>query len=179
MKLIRTMLAAALLASATAAPAIDLLVHATTQAQILTALKARGLAQDITDPITSVVTTVPVDNFVWWQESGKVMTAAAVLDGNGNVTAPATYLPGFVLLIRINDPNDVVANPVDGEQTSRSKIAQFIKNNGTPGTLNITGCAPINYYSIGQFKIARFADMKACLTAKGLPGHEFAGGNTP
>lgn len=170
MKLLRAFIAAALLANASAAPAIDLLVQATTQAQILAALKARGLAQDVTDAQlgTATVPVPGVADFVWWQGTGKFLT-----------DAPATYLPGFVMLVRIYDPADAIANPADGEQWSRSRVVQYVKNNGTPGTLSISGCAPINYYAIGQFKVTRFADVSACLAAKGLPGHEWAGGNAP
>lgn len=181
--MIRTLIAAALLVSATASQAIDLVLQATTQAQILTALKARGLAQDVTD-LQGATTTVPingVDTFVWWAGSGKLMTAKAVPDPQnpmGPPLTPATFLAGFVMLVRIYDPADALANPVDGEQYSRSQIARFIKNNGTPGTFSLNGCT-INYYQISNVKMTRFADLSACLTAQGLPGHEWAGGNNP
>jgi len=56
-------------------------------------------------------------------------------DDVGLLLIDSTALPGIVMPQRINDPSDDIANPADGEQWFRSKVAQYIKNKGTPGTM--------------------------------------------
>lgn len=186
MKLLHTLIAAALLVSATASQAIDLLLHANTRAQIITGLNTLGLVTTSTDPITGQVIDAPASgvDFTPWAGSGKLMTAKAVPDPQnplGPPLTPASFLAGYVMEVRISGAlaiSDTIANPVDGEQTSRSKIVKAFKTNGTPGTFSLAGCT-VNFYKVGNVEAARFGDVTACLTAAGLPGHEWAGGNTP
>lgn len=165
------------------AHAIDLAVHSTSCPVIVTGMVSQGLVIRTLDPVTSVVTDAPAPgvDYVPWAGSGKLMTAAPVLDAQGNVTTPAAFLTGCVMLVRLSGPmaaSDAIANPVDGEQWSRSKLVQKIKTTGSAGTFSIGACT-VNYVMVGSFQIARFADLTACLTSLGLPGHEWAGGNSP
>lgn len=152
---------------------IDLILRAGTQQAILDFLVARNLLDADGNPAEGF-------QYCWWAGSGKVMSKAAVpnpADPMGPPTTPATFLPGFVMLVRIHGQrakSDKIDNPADNEQHSRSRIAQWIKNNGTPGK---TGT--INWYDVGGVRLYRYQDVADWLAANGLPGHEWAGGNTP
>lgn len=186
--MIRTLIAAALLVSATASQAIDLAVYNNTDCPtIVTAMVGQHLVNrtTVTDPATQQVTTTdapaPGVDYVPWQGTGKFMTAAAVLDVDGNVTTPATYLPGCLELVRLSGDtaaSDAItpdpADPNKAEQFSRSKFALKLKANGTPGVV-----AGIHYWKIGAFFLTRFQDLQDFVTAHGFSGHEWAGGNSP
>ena len=155
---------------------IDLILWANTKATLATFAQTTGLMVDDGDGGRKVRDGV---EWSWWAGSGKLMTAPAVLDQDGNVTTPATFLPGEVLLMRIHgsfaesdrlDPDE--ADPERAEPWRRSKVARFIRNNGTPGTIGT-----INYYQISGVRIFRSADVMAWLAANNLPGHEWLGGN--
>jgi hypothetical protein len=76
---------------------------------------------------------------------------------------------------RLNgESDDLVVDPnVDNtEQHMRSRIARFIKNNGTAGT---TGS--INHWALDGVKLYRYSDVMDFLASKGLAGHEWYGGN--
>lgn len=118
--------------------------------------------------------------WVWWAESGKLMTARGTYDQDGNEVTPPTYLPGFVALVRIHGdffnqniltPDE--ADPEKDEQWARNKVAQYIKNNGTPGTMG-----GIPYYEVDGVRMFRPQDVTAYLSANNLPGHEWLGGNS-
>jgi hypothetical protein len=135
---------------------LDLILHATTKAQITALLTTRGLLD---------VNGNPIDGFTycWWAEGGQLMTAK-----------PSTYLAGFVMLARIHSSlfdSDVISE--GPEQWQRSKIAKFIKTNGTPGTLQ-----GINFYLLSNVRLFRAADVLTFLATNSLPGHEWAGGNS-
>lgn len=186
--MIRTLITAALLVSAAAAQAIDLAVYNNTDCPtIITAMVGQQLVTrtTATDPITQQATTTdspaPGVDYVPWQGSGKFMTAAAVLDAQGNVTTPATYLPGCVMLVRLSGAlaasDAIVPDPADpnkAEQYARSKFAQKLKTNGTAGSVG-----GIHYWKIGQFFLTRFQDLTDYAAAHGLSGSEWAGGNSP
>jgi len=117
--------------------------------------------------------------WVWWASSGKLMTAKGTYDAEGNELTPPTLLPGFVALVRIHgaffDGTRLEPAPDDpeaSEQWARSAVAQYIKNNGTPGTMG-----SIPYYQIDGVRMFRPADVTAFLAANDLPGHEWLGGN--
>jgi hypothetical protein len=137
---------------------IDLILYGTTRATILDFAVARGLAS--TDGQGSYNVRTGIDYF-WWAGDGKFRTG------------PSSYLAGFAMLIRINDPSDTISNPVDGEQWSRSKIAQYIKNNGTPGTMG-----SIPYYEVSNVRLFRASDVFSWLASQGIPANEWFGGNS-
>lgn len=143
---------------------IDLILHGT-KAAIQALAFARGLVDASGKPVPNV-------DYCWWAETGKFMTAAPIYDTQGNVTTGATYLPNFVCILRIWTKEDAIQNPVDSEQWSRSQIAKWIKNNGIPGTIGGLPC-----YIINNVRLLRAIDVQGWLTLKGLPGHEWAGGN--
>ena len=141
---------------------IDLILQGT-KANIIALAKARNIVDANGVP-------APGSDYCWWAGDGKFLTAKAVMSGQTVVT-PATYLAGFVALIRIGDPGDAL--PGSGEQWLRSKVAAYVKDNGTPGTVG-----GISYYEVALVRLFRAADVLTWLAAQGLPGHEWAGGST-
>lgn len=122
----------------------------------------------------------PGFDYCWWAGSGKMMTAKGTYDQDGNEITPPTFLPGFVALVRIHGqffednvliPDD--ADPDKLEQWARNRVVQYIKNNGTPGTMG-----SIPYYEVDGVRMFRPADVKGFLNNKNLPGHEWLGGNS-
>ena len=146
---------------------IDLFLRSpTTKTAITTLLTARGLLDAGGNPVAGFA-------YVWWQESGQFMLTKPVYTGQV-LTTPATYLPGFVMLARIHSTlfdSDQIAGGT-GEQWARSKIAQYIQTQGTPGAIG-----GIYFYAFGGVQIFRAADVQAWLTTNAMPGHEWAGGN--
>ena len=149
---------------------IDLFLRSpTTKTAITTLLTARGLLDATGNPVAGFA-------YVWWQESGKFMLTKPVVNpATLAVTTPATFLAGFVMMVRLYDSlfaSDQIAGGT-GEQWARSKIAQYLKNNGTPSVIG-----GINFYAFGGVQIFRAADVVTWLGANNMPGHEWAGGNT-
>lgn len=129
-----------------------------------------------------------------WSGSGKFLTKAATYDGETRLTAP-TYAAGVVAILRFRDDFFIpVTQTVDGEdvtvkqgdtlevdpeadnteQHTRSRIARYVKNNGTKGK---TGT--INHWKLGGVKLYRYQDVMDFLEAKGLPKYVHSGGNKP
>jgi len=152
---------------------IDLALQSASQATIYSLLAARNLAVQVTDEqgMTFYAPTSGID-WCWWADSGKLMTASPVLDKDGNVTTPPTFLSGFVMLLRITDIRDKLTNG-NGEQWSRSKVAKYIKDNGVLGTIGGISC-----YTISNVRMVKASDLFQWLANNNLPGHEWAGGNT-
>lgn len=111
-----------------------------------------------------------------------VFTATGALPSVGEVLdayTPNEYLSGVVAIIRLYGQRAVDDAEEDtgqtGESWDRSKVAQAIRNNGTP--ISVAGGA-INGYEWDGVRIFRYQDVDAWLSAQGLPGHEWLGGNT-
>ena len=121
--------------------------------------------------------------FCWWAESGKLMTAAGTYDQDGNELTPPTFLPGFVALVRvygeffeqqaIKEGDQDYDEAEASEQWGRNRIAKYVKENGTPGTM---GTLP--YYEIDSVRLFRAADVFEWLRNNNLPHHEWLGGNS-
>lgn len=144
---------------------IDLVLQGT-KANIAALLLQRGLTGADSRALPGCVTS-------WWGGNGKFMTAPPVY-GNGPLqppTVPAAYLTGFVLLARIRLPGDAIAE--GAEQWQRSRVAKWIKNNGTIGSFGGMACV-----TVGSVRMMRGADVFAWLQSRGLPGHEWLGGNS-
>lgn len=102
------------------------------------------------------------------------MTAKPVYDAQGNVTTPATYLTGFVVLCRLHSTvaeNDTISE--GSEQWQRSRVAKWIKTNGTLGTFGGIPC-----YTVNSVRLFRAVDVFAWCASNGMPGHEWLGGNS-
>lgn len=115
-------------------------------------------------------------DWCWWAGSGKLMTRRAVVAGDVEVT-PARYLDGVVAMMRLyfaDDRLDPGDDPEGDEQWKRSKVAKYIRDNGTPGSL---AGGSIRYYEIDDVRLFRAADVQGWLASEGLPGHEWLGGN--
>ena len=111
--------------------------------------------------------------FLWWAGSGKFMVQAGTYDQDGNEVTPPQFAPGVVLLLRLHhaffdDDRLDPADPETAEDWDRSKVARYIKTNGTPGTT-----AGITYYEMDGVRLYRPADVAAFIAARGLPGHRF------
>lgn len=144
---------------------IDLVMYGT-RADLRAFLEEHGL---ITIDGGEVVTS-PQFDYCEWAGSGKFMTSAPKLDERGGVVSPATFLPAFVILARVRASGDVIAD--GAEQWQRSKLARRIKNNGAPGTMG-----GIPYYELKGVRMLRADDVFSWLASRGLPAHEWAGGN--
>ena len=90
------------------------------------------------------------------------------------------FLDQFVILAHIHGSffnDDRIDETVEGEeveQWQKSRIIKTIKNNGTP----ITVANDIQGYDWGGVKLFRAADVQAFLASRGVPGHEWLGGNS-
>lgn len=165
---------------------IDLILWASTKAAFATFARNNPPAnplqqQDGTDEQGNPIwVNRPGFQYVWWAGSGKLMTQAGTYDADRNELTPPTYLNGFVALVRISgqffDDNRLVpdgADPDKLEQWARSKIAKWVKDNGTPGTMG-----GIPYYEVSGVRMFRPNDVTAFLASRNLPGHEWLGGNS-
>lgn len=95
------------------------------------------------------------------------------------VWSPLVTLTGVAVLLRLHSqalvddalvPDD--ADPDKAEQWARSKVARWVKNNGTLGTIE-----EIPYYLVDGVRLFRPADAIPLIQSWGGAGHEWAGGN--
>ena len=172
---------------------IDLILWGPNKATFVTFAVNQGLlieTQEEVEPgvFETVRTKREGFDYCWWAGSGKLMT------DRGSQTdpetdpgyVPPTFLNGEVALLRIYG-NFFQTDKIDGgpvydeegnllrEQHDRSKVAQYIRNNGTPGT--VAG-GSINYYEVDGIRIFRAKDVQDWLAANNLPGHIWLGGNS-
>lgn len=174
---------------------IDLILWGSTKTDFMDFAKSNGLfvrKGDVTDtdPESLTFGQVVVEgewvkregfDYIWWAGSGKLMTKKAVFDAANVVVTEANFLPGYVAIVRIH--GDFFANdgltpaeddPDKAEQWTRSKVARYIKNNGTPGT--IAGSVP--YYELDGVRIFKASSVQDWLATNSLPGHTWLGGNS-
>ena len=101
---------------------------------------------------------------------------------------PPTYVPGFVALCRIyadffdtdhitadqelDDDGDHISDEDRLEQWGRSRVARYIKKNGTAGT-----ALGIAYRELDGGRIFKPEHVMAKLDEWGVPGHEWLGHN--
>ena len=124
-------------------------------------------------------------DYCWWAGSGNFMTAKGTYDGEGNEITPPTFAPGAVALLRIS--GDFFQNTKLADQTydengvpqleqwQRSNIVQYIKDNGVLGSMQ-GGTIP--YYEIDSVRLLRPSDVEEFMSANGIPGHIWVGGNS-
>ena len=155
---------------------IDLVIYAPTKGDLRTFAVARGLLETVVEEeVTSYVKAKDFD-YCWWAGSGQFMTAKGTYDPEGVELTPPTFAPGVVALLRIYTAADTldpgaIENP---EQWQKSRIAKYIRDNGTPGSF-FGGAVP--YYEMDSVRLMRPSDVQTWLTSEGLPGHEWAGGS--
>lgn len=107
--------------------------------------------------------------FSWWNGSGKLMTAPGTYDGEGNELTPPTFAPGEFALIRIYGAffnQDRIDEPADDEAWSRSKVAEYIKTNGTQGSI-----VGLTYYQFDGVRVFTYASVQQEVLSRGAPGH--------
>lgn len=124
----------------------------------------------------------PGIRWTWWSGDGKLMTAKGTYDRDGSEITPPTYASGVVAIIRITGdfsfggeadqltPDDT--DPDKDEQWARSRVARFIKNNGTQDTSD-----GISYWELNGVRLYEPADVAAFLVTNDVPGHTWQGGN--
>jgi hypothetical protein len=137
---------------------IDLILWCNTKAGFVTFAKAHPVGNPIMDADGN---TRPGVRWCWW-------------GGEGKMKSPTGEVPGFVMLMTIYRGDDVLA--ASGEQFVKSRVAKYIKDNGTFGTTSAAN-GSIPYYELAGVRIFRPADVTAWLSVNNLPGHEWVGGN--
>lgn len=119
-------------------------------------------------------------DWCWWAGSGLFTTQAGTYDGDGNEITPPSYYGGVVALVRVYgqffdadviDPSDPDYDAT--EQWGRSRLAKYIKNNGTSGSTP----AGWPYWELDGVKLFKPETLEAFLSANSLPGHVWLGGN--
>lgn len=152
---------------------IDLILWAQTKADLAT----WGKTYPTNSPLLTANGPREGVSYIWWMDSGKFMLTAPVFDAEGTELVPATFAPGFVLLLRLHSTffdNDKLSDDREGKQQwEYSKVAKWIKDNGTPGVMG-----RINYYAVGNVRIFRPADVEQYLVDHNLPGHTWVDGNS-
>lgn len=120
-------------------------------------------------------------SYCWWAGDGKFKTGNGTYDQDGNELTPPTFAPGVVALLRLHTSffnSDKLAERTDDqgnprEQWEYSRAAQWVKNNGTPGTMG-----SVTYYDVDGVRLFRPRDVEAFLSANNLPGHVWVDGNS-
>lgn len=120
-------------------------------------------------------------SYCWWAGDGKFKTANGTYDAEGNELTPPTFAPGVVALLRLHTSffqSDKLAERTDAEGNAReqweySKAAQWVKNNGTPGSMG-----SVNYYEVDGVRLFRPSDVEAFLAANNIAGHVWVDGNS-
>ena len=110
-----------------------------------------------------------------WAGNGNFMTVKGTYDQDGTEITPPTFASGYVAKLRIHgeyfdwDKLDTVpADSDDVKEWERSKIADYIQANGTPGTMGT-----IPYYEVDGIRIFREKDVQEFLSTNSIPGHGF------
>lgn len=97
----------------------------------------------------------------WWGGNGQFMTAAG---------SSPTYAPGVVMRMRVHG-EFFDWDRIDTSSTAewaRSKIAQYVKDNGTSGTMS-----DIPFFEISSVRLFLNEDVQTFISSRGLPGHVF------
>ena len=152
---------------------IDLVIYAPTKGDLRTFAVARGLLEDVEGELQKAKDF----DYCWWAGSGQFIVSKGTYDPEGAEITPPTFAPGVVALLRIYTTGDTIdpgatENP---EQWHRSQVAKWVKDNGTLGSF-FGGAVP--YYDVAGVRLMRPSDVNTWLSSEGLPGHEWAGGNT-
>lgn len=121
-------------------------------------------------------------SYCWWAGDGKFMTNPGT---GGDPEDPGyeapTFAPGAVALLRIHssffDQTKIQDQNEEGtlEQWERNLVVNYIKNNGTFGTM---AGGTIPYYELDGVRIMRPQDVENFLSANNIPGHIWVGGNS-
>jgi hypothetical protein len=138
---------------------IDLILWCNTKAGFVTFAKAHPVGNPLMDAAGN---ERPGVRWCWWGGD------------RGKMQSPTGEIPGFVMLMTIYRDDDVLV--ASGEQWVKSRVAKYIKDNGTPGTTSAAN-GSIPYYELSGVRIFRPADVEAWLLANDLPGHTWVGGN--
>ena len=145
---------------------IDLVLWGQTRADFVTFAVANGL---LIEDAEGNRTQREGFTFSWWNGSGNLMTAPGTYDELGVELTPPTFAPGQFTLLRIYGDffnQDHIDDPVDDEAWSRSKVARYIKNNGTPGSI-----VGLPYYQFDGIRVFTYEAVQQEVLSRGAPGH--------
>ena len=142
---------------------IDLILHASTRAEMRTFAINNNLLLELTDKETGKTSFAPRPNssWLWWYGNGKMVKAAAVLDTDGKITAPAKHFAGVFVIARIS-----------GAKLKRDTLRKRFSS-ATNGTR-----FGIPYREIDGVRLFNAAKLTEQLRSKGLPVHQWQGGNS-
>lgn len=147
---------------------IDLVLHSASKGALLDWAIARNIAEQTSEGPRLKAGL----DYCLWAGTGRFMTQAGTYDAEGVEITPPSFLAGTVALLRIYTAEDEIA---EGQaQWQRSKVAKAIRNNGTYGT---TAGGSLEYYEWEGVRLFLADQVFAWLATKGLPGHEWLGGN--
>lgn len=100
-------------------------------------------------------------SYSWWGGEGKIIKTVGTYDADGNELTPTVYFPGVAVLLKVDLISDKLADQTHDEngvpqleQWERSKVVQWIKNNGTPGTTQ-----GIRYYDVDGIRLFKPEDV--------------------
>ena len=124
--------------------------------------------------------SVFVGRFLRKQGNFAVFSGAASVGDTLDFYVPvAEYLDGLVYLVRLSfdvaDEDQADEDETETGQAAKSKIVRWAKRNGTVGQ---TGGGDLDFAEVDGVKIFQPDQVNAWLTNRGLPGHEWLGGNT-
>lgn len=155
---------------------IDLILYAPTKQDMLTWAETNPPNNPMRyRDVESAWQIRPGLEWSWWGGDGKFKTSAGSSDPSSVYVEP-TYASGVVMRLRIHGEFfdwgrlDVSSaeDPDDIKEWERSRTAQYIKDNGTPGTMG-----GIPYYEVDGVRIFRERDVQTFISSRGLPGHVF------
>jgi hypothetical protein len=116
-----------------------------------------------------------------------VFTGTATVGQSLDVYSGPTFVSGEVLLMRIHgsffnsdrftgdtdDEGQTIPESERSESWGKSRIARYVRKNGTEGTTE-----GIQHFEIDGVRIFRAADVLSLVASWGVPGHEWLGGNS-
>ena len=148
----------------------DIVFSAPNQSTMATWLDARGL-RVVTEGVAKLRHGLELS---LWNGSGKLTVAAGTYDAEGVELTPPTYAPGYFVLARIHadffQEDFIEGSLPDDEPWVRSKIAEVLKTNGTPGSL-LGGT--LNYYEWENVRVYKYLDVQSEILGRGLAGHGY------
>jgi len=98
--------------------------------------------------------------YCWWGgDGGKILKTQGTYDAEGNELTPPEFFAGVAVLLKVYLDADKLADQnIDGtlEQWERSKVAQWIKDNGSSGTVQ-----GVSYWEVDGVRMFRPDDVLA------------------
>jgi hypothetical protein len=127
------------------------------------------------ETVTAVDGVTQVGRWVRNQGNFAVFSGVATVGQTLDITTEDRQtLPGYCALLRLHftveEEDRVDDDEVDVEEGpwKRSKVARYIKRNGTPGTIS-----GLNYYTVDGVRLFKYQDVVEWCNTRGVPSHGF------